>query len=321
MNGCLPDEATLQRLSTEIETAPPRPHHSALLARLAELLPGCDFRFALTRGGWYRPGGLIRPDGTRVTDDLERWAETELAGCGGDLAECIERHDGAGLLATRHTGRSHYFVGAYGPGAADFVQLEIEELQEVLDRRLLDPASPPTDLMELTDPVAPLCVDPLPVARPYYRFRRLTDIRQVLARQCNPGDGRAPLARFMEEWERSQAAVRGHFSDRWVIAIREHQDRYRNPVLSASPVPRHARKLKTFHWHDAARGVELADQILRFDRVAGYPSAWYFHLVAGGLVPRTLAYALKSDLDDGFSYLPEAGMQLLNEWVGQPYGI
>lgn len=321
MNGCLPDEATLHRLSTEIEAAPPSLHHAKLLANLGGLLPGCELRFALTRGGWYRPGGLIRPDGARVTDDLERWAEEELAGCGGDLAECIERHDGAGLLATRHTGLSHYFVAIYGPGPADFVQLEIEELQEVLDRRMLDPDNPPTDLMELTDPAVPLCVDPQPIGRPYYRFRRLTDIRKVLARQFSPGPEQAPLARFMEEWETSQAGAKGHFSDRWVIGIREYQDRYRNPALSATPIPRHARKLKTFHWQDVARGVELSEQIQSFDRVAGYPSAWYFHLVAGGLVPRTLAYALKSDLDEGFSYLPDAGIKLLNGWVVQPYGV
>jgi hypothetical protein len=321
MNGCLPDEPTLQRLRSEIEAAPPRPHHSALMANLGGLLPGCEFRFALTRGGWYRPGGIIRPDGERITDDLERWAEAELEACGDDLAECIERHDGEGLLATRHTGRSHYFVGVYGTGAADFVQLEIEELQEVLDRRLVDPANLPVDLAELTDPVQPLSVDAQPVDRPYYRFRRLTDMRQILARQINPGVAQSPLARFMAEWELSQAGARGHFADRWVIGIREHQDRYRNTVLSASPISRYARKLKTFHWQPDARGVALADQLHAFDKVAGYPTAWYFHLVAGGLVPRTIAYAVKADLEQGFSYLSESGTSLLDRWVVEPYGV
>jgi hypothetical protein len=319
MNGCMPDETTLQRLSTEIGAVPPRPHHSALLASLARLLPGCEFRFALTRGGWYRPGGLIRPDGSRVTDDLEHWAEAELAACGGDLADCIERHGGADLLATRHVGRSHYFVGSYGPDAADFVQLEIEELQEVLDRHLLDPDNPPTDLAELTDPMEPLGVDAQPVDRPYYRFRRLSDIRQVLARQAVTDGAMSPLARFMDEWERSQSGK--HFSDRWVVGIREYQDRYGNPALGASPIPRHARQLKTFHWRPEDRGLSLADQIRSFDRVAGYASAWYFHLVAGGLVPRSLAYAIKADLDQGFSYLPESGAVLLKSWVEAPYSV
>jgi len=321
MNGCLPDESTLERLRQGIEATSPRPHHSALLASFAGLLPGCELRYAFTRGGWYRPGGLIQQDGSRVTADLERWAEEELAACGGDFAECIERHDGAGLLATRHVGRSHYFVGVYGKGAADFVQLEIEELQEVLDRQLLDPDNLPTDLEELTDPVEPLRVDAQPIDRAYYRFRRLTDIRRVLARQPGTANIQSALSRFMEEWEQSQARARGHFSDQWVIGIREHKDRYHNTQLAATPIPRHARKLKTFHWNPEAKGVELAAQIQSFDRVAGYPDAWYFHMVAGGLVPRTIAYILKNDLEDGFSYLSETGVKLLDRWVIDPYGV
>jgi hypothetical protein len=321
MNGCLPDEPTLQRLSTEVEPVPPQPHHSALMATLTELLPGCEFRLALTQGGWYRPGGIVRPNGDRVTDDLERWADVELQLCGGDFNECMERHDSKGLLATRHAGRSHYFVGVYGSGAADFVQLEIEELQEVLDRLLVDPDNLPTDLAELTEPIQPLKVDAQPVGRPYYRFRRLTDMRQVLARQGNPGDVRSPLSRFMAEWEQSQSGTRGHFSDHWVMGIREHQDRYRNTVLSATPIARQARKLKTFSWNIEAQGLSLADQIHAFDRVAGYPAAWYFHLVAGGLVPRTIAYAIKADLLSGGNYLSESSLRLLESWVVEPYGV
>ena len=139
MYGCLPDPSPRLRLRNSLEASPPRPHHSALLAALAELLPNCEFDCALTRGGWYRPGGLIGPEGRRVADDLESWAEQQLTDCGGDLAECVERHAGADLLATRYVGRSHYFVAAYGAGAAEFLQLEVEGLQEVFDRRLFDP--------------------------------------------------------------------------------------------------------------------------------------------------------------------------------------
>jgi hypothetical protein len=319
MNGCLPDEPTLQRLKTEIAAAPPRPHHSALLAAVNGLMPNCEFRFALTRGGWYRPGALIRPDGERVANSLERWAEEALANCGDDLAECVERYEREGLLATRHTGKSHYFVADYGSGVADFVQLEIEELQEVVDRLLIDPANPPSDLFELTDPSAPVCVDAVPVGRPHYRFRRMVDIRQVRARQLAPGMGPSPLARFMDAWEQSQAAAKGHFSNHWVIGMQERQDRYHNAVLSATPVSRQARKLKSFPWRPEARGVALAEQVHAFDRTAGYDDAWYFHMVAGRLVPHALAFALKSDLEAGFDYLPASGTQLLQSWLDQPY--
>lgn len=320
MNSCLPDEPTLERMKTAIAEAPPRPHHSALLAALAGVLPSCELRFALTRGGWYRPGGLIRPDGDRIADELERWAELELAKCGGDLADCVEKHAKEGLLATRHAGRSHYFVADYGTGAADFVQLEVEELQEVADRLLIDPDNLPADLFELTDPADPHTVDALPVGPAHYRFRRLTDMHQVLARQSMPGAALSTLARFMNEWD-ARSGAKGHFSGHWVIGMHERQDRYLNPVLSATPVSRHARKLKTFQWRTEVRGVDLSEQIRAFDRAAGYAGAWYFHMVAGRQVPHAVAYALQSDRMAGFGYLPEFGAKLLDDWIASPYSL
>ncbi|PIV88048.1 MAG: hypothetical protein COW48_08215, partial [Hydrogenophilales bacterium CG17_big_fil_post_rev_8_21_14_2_50_63_12] len=87
MNSCVPDESTVQRLIAEIEASTPRPHHASLLAITARLIPECPCRFALTRGGWYRSGGLIRDDGERVADKLEDWVSRELAACGDDLGE------------------------------------------------------------------------------------------------------------------------------------------------------------------------------------------------------------------------------------------
>ncbi len=321
MNTCLPDEQTLQDMKAAIEVAPPRPHHSALLSALSGLLPGCEYRFALTRGGWYRPGGLIRQDGERVAVNIERWAEEALAKCDGDLAECIERHEAEGLLATRHTGKSHYFVASYGSGAADFVQLEIEELQEVADHLMIDPANPPTDLFELTDPAHPVRVDALPVGLPHYRFRRLSNMRQVMARQTTPGMGVAPLSRFMDEWDEGKAICQRQFSDHWVVSIQNRHDRYNNALLSSTPVSRHGRKLRSFHWRPEARGVDLADQIHAFDRVAGYQDAWYFHMVASHMVSHAIAYALQSDIEAGFSYLSDSGRQLLNRWLDRPYSV
>ena len=128
----------------------------------------------------------MTPGGERIADELEAWAETGLADCDGDMDAFIERHGGAGLLATRHSGRTHYFVAPYGPGPADFLQLEIEELHEVLDRRLLSGDDPPADLQELIDPLHPATLEAHPVAPPHYRFRRLTDMRHAVARLPAP---------------------------------------------------------------------------------------------------------------------------------------
>lgn len=319
MNGCPIDDQALQQLAAELEATPPRPHHSGLLETAGRALSGQPFRFVLSRGGWYRPGGVVRASGERAANDLEAWAEAELADCDGDMDAFVERHGDAGLLATRHSGRTHYFVAPYGPAPADFLQLEIEELHEVLDRRLFSGDNPPADLQELIDPLQTTPLEAHPVAPPRYRFRRLTDMRYVVMRLPAPVGQIHPLSRFLGEWASSQARSKNHFCDHWIIALREHQDRYRNPVLSASPVSLHARQLKPFHWQPQARGVEASAQLQAFDRAAGYPGAWYFHLVAGGFTPRDIAAVLAGDLDEGYRYLREQDAKLLAEWMRTPY--
>jgi hypothetical protein len=317
MNAPLDDHA-VQQLAAELEATPPRPHHSGLLETASRAVCGRPFRFALSRGGWYRPGGVVWASGERVADSVEAWAEAALAACGGDLDALFERHGGEDLVATRVSGRTHYFVAPYGPAPADFLQLEIEELHEVMDRRLFAD-EPPSDLQELVDPLLPAVLDGHPVSPPRYRFRRLTDMRHVAARLPAPAGQVHPLLRFFGDWAESQARADKHFCDHWIVALREHQDRYRNPLLSASPVSLHARKLKSFPWHPRAQGVDAAAQLKAFDRAAGYPGAWYFHLVAGALAPRTLAVALAVDLDAGYSYLREQEAKLLKKWLEVPY--
>lgn len=313
MNGCPPDEPTLQRFIAEIAVLLPRPHHSALLTRANELLPECEFRHVLSRGGWYRPGGVVAADGERLSDDIEAWAEAQS-----DDPEWLESLTDLKLMVTRHAGKTHYFVACYGAAPADFLQLEVEELQEVIDRLLINPESPPADLAELLEPLQAAALDAQAVAAPYYRFRRLTDMRQVMLRQPLVNGEASPLTRFMEEWQR-RAAPR--FSAHWIVGLREHQDRYRNKVVSASPVSLAARKLKSFHWVADVQGLALADQIHAFDRAAGYVGAWYFHMVAGGLVPRDVAYAAARDLEAGFDYLAEADEKLLAGWLDKPYAV
>jgi hypothetical protein len=316
-----PDETTLRNLDSEIESVPPRPHHSALLEIANRICTGSHFRYALNRGGWYRSGGIVASNGTRIAENLGTWAKAELEACGGDMHELVERHADRGLLVTRHSGRTHYFVAAYGPAPADFLQLEVEELQEVLDRELINADAPLEDIQELIEPLISNELDAQPVAAPRYQFRRLIDMRQTIAKTSSAETRSTGLPRLLAEWSHSSAAARGHFSDHWVVALREHQDRYRNPVVTATLVSRHARELKPFQWNVELSGVEMCAQLQAFDRAAGYPSAWYFHLVAGTFTPPKIAYAVARDLDEGFSYLPDTEAALVRSWVAAPYSV
>lgn len=321
MNRCLPDEATARRLIAEIESSTPRPHHASLLAAIHRLIPEAAFRFALTRGGWYRPGGIVRAEGGRVADSVEDWVARELAECGDDPGEFMDRHAEGELIVTRHTGRTHYFVAPQGSEPAAFLQIEVEEMQEVHDRRLWDAAAPPADVQELIDPIKPAIVPAQAVGAPRYRFRRLTDLRDVVARLSSPAGSLPALTRFMREWAHRGGGPAAHFCEHWVVALREHHDRYHNAVLTAVPVSQHVRDLKPFHWNSGARGLDMATQLRAFDRAAGYPAAWYFHLVAGGLAPREMASPISQDLDSGFGYLSDSEVALLRGWLREPYAV
>jgi hypothetical protein len=314
-------DAALRHLSDEIEATPPRPHHSSLLEIANRLRAGWTFKYALNRGGWYRPGGVLSADGNPIAENLEAWAKAELEACGGDIQELVERYADSGLLVSRHSGRTHYFVASYGTAPTDFIQLEVEELQEVLDRKLFEADVLPEDIQELIDPINPGEIDAQAVGAPRYRFRRLIDINQTLTISSSSDANSAGLPRLLHEWSNSSASLHDHFSEHWIMALREHQDRYRNPVLSVTLVSRHARELKPFQWNVELTGVDLSVQLQAFDRAAGYPAAWYFHLVAGTITPPNIAYAVARDLDAGFSYLPDTEAVLIRSWVAAPYSV
>lgn len=321
MSGHMLDDEQLDGLAADIEVVRPKPHHAELLKLAGRIRPGCDFRHAMSRGGWYRPGAVIATDGTRLATSVEAWANRALKDCGGNFIEMVEQYADAGLQVTRHTGRTHYFVAPYGPRPDEFLQLEVEELQEVLDRELIDPDDVPQDMQELAEPISPAMLDAQPLGAPQYRFRRLLDVRQTVARARTQEQNQSQPTRLFGEWMHSSAAARGHFSDHWVVVLREYLDRYRNPAVTVSVASCHARKLKPFHWNEELSGVELSAQLRAFDRAAGYTSAWYFHLISGGLTPAKVAYGIARDLGAGFSYLPDSEAALIKSWIVAPYSV
>ncbi|MGF1547987.1 MAG: hypothetical protein ACFCUG_11750 [Thiotrichales bacterium] len=317
----MPTDLTLKQIARAVDHAAPRPHHTDLLGTLKHAFGERAFALALTRGGWHRAGGVFRPDGIRLAYDLGAWITDELEHSNGSFDDLIERHLGAGLVVSRQQGRTHYFVSSYGPDPADYLQLEIEELQEVMDRKLMHPLEPPLNPAELLDPPRPHSVGAQPVGATRYHFRRLVDMRRVVVQQATYNDGPSPLKRFLAEWAECARQGKARFSDHWILSLREHVDRYYQQRISAEPVSRHARKLKSFEWHAEARGAELARQLEAFDRVAGYQMAWYFHMVAGGFTPLATAYTIVEDYVEGARYLGDQACALTKRWLVEPYTV
>jgi len=283
-----------------------------LLAGLGRLWPDLSFATVLTRGGWYRSGGVIATDGQRVADSLRIWAEQDACG---DLDRLLDTCSRRALFATRLVGRTHYLTAPTGEAAADFVQLEVEELQEVLERYLSDPDWLPESLEEFIDPLDYPQTEPEPVGSSRLVFRRMFSARELIDPRAQGSGG--GLSRFLHDWGCSSAAQAGHFCGRWVVAVRESSGSDGEARLSAHPVS--VARVQALEDSDGIRGAELANLIQDYDRSAGYPMAWFFHMVASAGVPHSVGMQVADDQERGFSYLPARDLAVLRGWVSSPY--
>jgi hypothetical protein len=292
----------------------------ALNRELAKIAPNLNFREILERGGWYRLGGVVDASGAHVADDLAAWAETQLLTRDDDFQELFEDYAASGLRATRLSGKTHYLVATTGTSAADFLQVEIEELQETIGHPLFDRDTPPTSLEQLIDPRSSSAGNTA-LGAPFYALRRVTDIAAFIRRMREQKPDAQPMHDFLDAWQKSSAGFATQFSNHWIIAVREHLDRYRQPILNATPVAALNGAPPRFESVFGARGLALQDALQRFDRQVGYPMAWFFHMLTTKAVPHAVASAVIEDVQAGFRYLPDRDVQTVRDWLHRPYAV
>jgi hypothetical protein len=290
----------------------------ALVKALSLALPEWKFRHAMSRGGWYRLGGVLDHEGRRVSDDLETWVEDALDERDGDFGRLTDDFIEQKLFATRLVGQTHYLVAAADVGNDDFLQLEIEDLQEMRVHRLF--ANDPTTLEELVDPRGGT-EQPVPVGLPHYAFRRIQHIGAFLKRMLAQKPEPAPIHRMVEDWSKSSASNTSAYYRHWVIATREHLDRYHQPVFRAQPIATQAEASPEFDAGEGASGLKLNEALTHFDRTAGYPMAWYFHMLSTKAVPHWVAQTVVEDSLAGFAYLPQKDVDVVRGWLHRPYSV
>ena len=290
----------------------------ALVKALTLALPEWKFHHAMSRGGWYRLGGIVDADGAKISGNLEKWVEDALDERDGDFARLNDDFIGKKLFATRLVGQTHYLVAAEDDSAAGFLQLEIEDLQEMRVHQLF--TNDPGTLEELVDPRAGNVV-PVPVALPFYAFRRIQHVGAFLKRMLAQKPEPASIHRMIEDWSKSSASYTSAFSNHWVIATREHLDRYHQPVFRAQPIATLAGEAPDFEAAEGSNGLKLNDALTHFDRAAGYPMAWYFHMLTSKAVPHWVAQSVVEDSLSGFAYLPQRDAEVVRSWLHRPYSL
>jgi len=290
----------------------------AFAKALGQALPDWKFRHALSRGGWYRLGGIVDGHGQRISDSLESWVEAALDERDGDIHRLIDDFADQTLYATRLVGQTHYLVASAGEGHDDFLQLEVEDLQEMRVHQLF--VNEPSTLEELVDPRGGADT-PQALGLPFYTFRRLQHIGAFLKRMLAQKPEPAPVHRLLDDWSKSSAGNTSTFYNQWVIATREHLDRYHQSVFRAQPIATLAGEAPAFEASPTTRGLDLYAVLSHFDREAGYPMAWYFHMLTSKAVPYWVAQTVVEDALGGFAYLPQRDVDVVRGWLHRPYSL
>jgi hypothetical protein len=315
MNAAELAVSQLTEISSLITAAQGR---EALLQNLNQVSPGLQFSSALSRGGWYRIGGVVNAEGKRIADNLANWAEQESAG---DIVALLDKYADAEYYATRLNGQTHYLVAVTGPAAADFIQLEVEELQEELDRLIVDPAWQPDSVEEFVDPIDYPRQEPKAIGSPRYLFRRITPVAAYLDKLVDGSESTPAIQRFFQDWENSSAGEVSPLCHKWVLHLREYTDGYGEPVQQVRPISTYSDTLTELDPAACVHGATLANLIQDFDRRVGYPMAWYFYLLTRKKVSPRAAEAIHHDLQGAYDYLPPRDLRVLKAWIENPYTL
>ncbi|PVV15476.1 MAG: hypothetical protein B6D72_02170 [gamma proteobacterium symbiont of Ctena orbiculata] len=285
---------------------------------LASTLQGLDLKGTMTRGGWHRLGGVVDGNHAPVASNLTKWVDETADG---DLEELFFNYRDSGYFVTQLAGKSHYFTAATGDRPHQFVQIEVEELQEVIERPLIDRDWYPDNLEDFLDPLDYPRLDPEPVTPPFYRFRRIMEIDKLLDGQAEGTRNLSSLRRFFNDWGESSAGETGNFCRQWVLLLRDYQDTYGESRIDAKPITVLHGRLPELPDGEQLTGASLANAIHGYDRLAGYPFAWFFHMLSSKSSNYAVAEAVLRDQMGAYDYLPARDLKVLRRWEERPYSV
>ncbi|HEY5763880.1 MAG TPA: hypothetical protein VIS73_11795, partial [Rhodocyclaceae bacterium] len=150
-------------------------------------------------------------------------------------------------------------------------------------------------------------------------FRRLLDIGAALAVLRARAGVSPPTVRFIDDWQESSAHAGTTLGRHWIMQVSEHLDRFRQLQVHVKPLSTTMPAHRFTEPHRRRNGPELHQALLAFDRLAGYPMAWFFNMVATHTVPTWVAVNVVEDAGQEFRYLPERDIAVVRNWLHRPY--
>ncbi len=296
----------------------PNQNHDALLTALNQTTEHPPFVLAKVGKEWYRVGGVVNAFTHRVSDNLLQWVENAFSEADEDMDTFLEKHQESAYQTTRFDGRTLYFTASVGSRASDFIQLEVDVLQEVIDRPLINPKVPPEDISDITDPLdySPKIGEPLGQSR--YVLKRLTHMGEFINALDRHAFHVTRVHRFLNDWEQS-SAHNEPFCRHWIFKLTESMGQLGEAQLAATPVSLCNASLPKLDDAGQLNPTDLANSLRRFDRRAGHPFAWYFFMLRQKSVTPIVAQSVMKHIQQEFRYLPDRDINLLQKWLAEPY--
>ena len=351
------DRMGLERALAELPAGAKYPQ----LVKVAEQqFPGCVFRIALEKRGYY-DGRILAADGSELSADPRAWLRLQLAAHDQHPRKTRENCKTLGIRRTSIGADRLYLVGHYGRDPQDFFQLEIERCTE-------RPASSPfgdewynPSVSELLDSSSPDENHP-PIGPPVYRFADFHNIAEFLQREAaqhradsserlarfaravvvtvDPADGtqttqpayeakpdvsRTPgpsrLQRLFTDWAESTAGTSGAcFCDHWALELYEGEV---NGVKECSAVPAWTthKALPDLQKANIQTVPALVEWLEQFDVKAGHPFAWYFYALHGNRISGNATVEIAQAIEGGLHWLGPADRAVLARFAAEPYGF
>ncbi len=309
-----------QQLAKIAKQTLPDADNQLLLTKLSQLNPDYPLHLARIGSEWYRLGGIVDVSGKRIASDLIEWTERTFKECGQNLHTFIDYALEQNLIATRITGNTLYIVLQTGSKAEDFVQIEVDKIQEISDRFLIDEQNLPEDLEEFIDPLSPKPIQPFAIGTARYQYRRKTDVAIFMEELSKHPFAEHPVQRFMDDFNRSSAATAMTFCHDWIIHPFRHTGRFGEQIVDVEIINTQKKNIPYLE-SLTTKGLALHTQLNRFDRQAGYPFAWFFYMLKGLWVPTQIGVTVFKDISKDFSYLPERDVAVLKDWINTPYNV
>jgi hypothetical protein len=175
---------TFEDLGSVIAAAEPDARHDSLRRGLTARWPTLPWRIAAPEDEFTMNGGIVDPRLARVADNAASWLRQRIAEADDDYRAVWRRYKGdPSLLRTAFRGSTVWVFAPLGAGAANYVQLAVAVLQEVVLGPLVDGADwrRPHDSDELCAGMHTDSIAPKPIGTPHYRLRRAVHAGQFLA--------------------------------------------------------------------------------------------------------------------------------------------